>query len=381
MARSRDLKVGIFVLVGLALLGMTIFLIGEERNLFSASVNFKTTFTDAQGLKPGAPVRLGGIDVGQVAQVGYDQKSPDDPTVYVTFWVKRSEMKRVRTDTRAAIVNKGLLGDKMVELSLGEGEAADPETTLQSDKPQDMFGRIGDMADKAEAVLDNVEKATKPLGDEKLHRDIQGSVASIHVILHEIANGQGYPTRLLKDPKEAERISGIMKNLEGATKEAEGTLKDARRVMGRVETGPGFAHDVIYGEGPRGLAEFQSAANEVALTLRGVREGDGLLKDVMYGGKGDGAVVFKNVADITTDLKAIIADVRAGKGTIGGLLVDPSVYEDVKVVLGNVQRNDVLRALVRYSITKDQPKTQVNVAGPSAPAPPAAPAADAVADK
>jgi len=54
------------------------------------------------------------------------------------------------------------------------------------------------------------------------------------------------------------------------------------------------------------------------------------------------------------------------------------VYEDVKVVLGNVQRNDVLRALVRYSITKDQPKTQVNVAGPKAPA---APPADAVADK
>ena len=94
-----------------------------------------------------------------------------------------------------------------------------------------MFDRIGGMADKAQAVLDNGEKATKPLSDEKLHKDIQGSIASIHVILHEIANGQGYPTRLLKDPQEAERISGIVKNLEGASKEAEGTLKGAQNLL------------------------------------------------------------------------------------------------------------------------------------------------------
>ena len=41
---------------------------------------------------------------------------------------------------------------------------------------------------------------------------------------------------------------------------------------------------------------------------------------------------------------------------LGALLVDPSVYEDMKAVLGNVQRNDVLRALVRYSIRQDEKK-------------------------
>jgi phospholipid/cholesterol/gamma-HCH transport system substrate-binding protein len=46
--------------------------------------------------------------------------------------------------------------------------------------------------------------------------------------------------------------------------------------------------------------------------------------------------------------------VRAGKGTVGALLVDPSVYEDLKMVLGNVERNRALRALVRYSIKKDE---------------------------
>ena len=47
---------------------------------------------------------------------------------------------------------------------------------------------------------------------------------------------------------------------------------------------------------------------------------------------------------------------RQGKGTIGALLVDPTVYEDIKSAVGNVERNEVLRALVRYSIKADEQK-------------------------
>ena len=46
--------------------------------------------------------------------------------------------------------------------------------------------------------------------------------------------------------------------------------------------------------------------------------------------------------------------VAKGKGTLGALLVDPTVYEDIKSAVGNVERNEVLRALVRYSIKADE---------------------------
>ncbi len=365
MARSRDLKVGLFVLVGLFLMGLVIFLVGEERNLFDPSVEFKTSFQDVQGLKPGAPVRMGGIDVGQVSRVGYDPKNSADSTVYVSFWIKKGEAERIKVDTKAKIANKGLLGDKMVELVPGESqEAAKPGTRLEGELPSDMFGKIEGLAVKAEAVMDNVERATRPLSDEQLHKDIRGSVAGLDSILDQVAHGKGYATRLISDEREADRISAAVDTLDKTAKEAQGLLQDTRGVVARVRTGPGFAHDVLYGSGPKGLNEFADAANEVALTLRGVREGESLLHDLLYGGKGDTAKVIANLADLTGDLKAIVADVRAGKGTIGGLLVDPSIYEDVKVVLGNVQRNDVLRALVRYSINKDETKPEVQVAGP-----------------
>jgi phospholipid/cholesterol/gamma-HCH transport system substrate-binding protein len=373
MSVARDLKVGIFVVMGLALAALVIFLIGDERRLFSSSTEYKTSFADVQGLKPGAPVRLGGIDIGQVRSVGYSQKDPNDTTVYVTFWVSDNETRRIKRDTKAKIQTKGLLGDKMIELTMGESpDAADPKEALPGEPPDDVMQKIGSMAGKAEEAIDNIAKATKPLSDEKLHKDFQASVASLNHILNEVAHGKGYPNRLLSDPQEADRISRVLDSLEKTSNEAQGVIKDARRVVWRVEQGPGFAHDVIYAE-PKGVSEFASAANELALTLKGIRESDSLVHDALYGGRGDNGDAFKNLTAITADVRAIVADMRAGKGTIGGLLVDPSIYEDLKVVLGNVQRNDVLRALVRYSIKQDEKKPEVKVKGGTAGSPAGAP--------
>jgi phospholipid/cholesterol/gamma-HCH transport system substrate-binding protein len=67
---------------------------------------------------------------------------------------------------------------------------------------------------------------------------------------------------------------------------------------------------------------------------------------------------------MTDDLRTIVANVKAGKGTVGALLVDPSVYEDIKAVIGNVERNQVLRAIVRYSIKQDEGKNAEHVETP-----------------
>jgi len=68
-----------------------------------------------------------------------------------------------------------------------------------------------------------------------------------------------------------------------------------------------------------------------------------------------------NVDAMSDDMRAIVSNIRGGKGTLGALLVDPSIYEDLKTLIGNVDRNQVLRALVRYSIKQDDlqaaPKT------------------------
>lgn len=362
--RARNIRVGIFVLGGLLFAGLVIFLIGDERRLFVSATEFKAKFSDVQGLKNGAPIRMGGVDVGHVSFVGYG-KDPTDTTIYVTLSVVSSEASRIKTDSVAKVAAKGLLGDKMIEISRGTArESVPPGAALRSEEPDDMFGKLGGMAGKADSVMDGVNKVTASLANEQLQSDLRASVASINVVLRQVSEGDGYPHKFITDKAEAERISRMVESLDRTSNELAATLVEVRRVAARVETGPGFAHDLVYGDGPKKeIAQFGNAAQETALALKGVRESDSLVHDMMYGGKGNGAVALNNVTAITADLRAIMAGVRQGKGTVGALLVDPSVYEDVKVLLGNVERNDVLRALVRYSIKQDEKKPDVKVGG------------------
>ena len=143
------------------------------------------------------------------------------------------------------------------------------------------------------------------------------------------------------------------------------------QILGRVTTGPGFAHEVVYGEdGSKTIAKFGNVADELTTTLKGVRDGNGLAHSVIYGDNSS-QQMMSNLNQASTDFRQIMSDMRAGKGTLGALLVDPSVYEDVKLMLGNVQRNQALRALVRYSIKRDEKSPSVEVRDPSPGKPPA----------
>lgn len=370
MAASREAKVGAFVLAGLVIAGFVIFLIGDERRLFERQVTFHAVFHDVQGLKSGAPIRMGGIDIGTVGRVGYGD-NPSDVRLYVDLNVVRSEAVRIREDAVATIANKGLLGDKMVEVRGGTPShaALPPGSTIASEEDADfgnLMSQVGSMAQKAEQILTNLETTTKNLADEQLQDDVRGSVRAAHVILKHVAEGEGYVNRLLADRREADRLSSTLANFDRASAELSKTIAEAQKVMERVNKGPGFAHEVVYGKsGQQALAQLGDAAGEVATTLKGIREGDGLVRTALYGGEGAAQDLVGNLSAMSDDLRKIVADVRSGKGTIGALLVDPTIYEDMKMVLGNVGRNDVLRALVRYSIKEDEKRPTVRVKGPS----------------
>jgi phospholipid/cholesterol/gamma-HCH transport system substrate-binding protein len=361
MKWKSDIKVGLFVMLGLVLAGLVVFLIGEERRVFDRAIVFHATFDEVAGLKPGAPVEMGGVRIGQVKEVAY--KSANDPKVHVVFSVVAEEALRIHDDSRVTIVPKGMLGDRMVTVTRGTtGTPVKENDTIPSDEPGDLFGRIDAMASKADTTMGNISVLAEQLADEQLHRDIRESAAGLNVLLTQLTQGDGYPHKLLTDEKESERISRVVANLDQTTLELAATLREVRLVTTQVRTGPGFAHDLLYGSGPtKQIEQFGTAADEVAITLRSIREGDGLARDLLFGGNGDTKDAVTNVTQLTADLRDIVHDMKQGKGTIGALLVDPSIYEDLKRVLGNVERNSILRALVRYSIKRDEkpPKNKI----------------------
>jgi phospholipid/cholesterol/gamma-HCH transport system substrate-binding protein len=120
--RRQKLKVGVFVLVGLvAFLGM-IYALGARARLFEPRYTIHAEFNEVGGLVEGATVRLAGVQIGRVTGV----RLPADPggKVRVDLTIGRQFATRVRKDSVARIETQGLLGDKIIELSVGTVAAA-----------------------------------------------------------------------------------------------------------------------------------------------------------------------------------------------------------------------------------------------------------------
>jgi phospholipid/cholesterol/gamma-HCH transport system substrate-binding protein len=375
MVSSKDVKVGVFVLAGLTAFGAVIFLIGDERGMFERKASYATEFEDVQGLVRGSPVRMGGVNVGTVVGVDYG-KDATDKNIHVRMSVSLEDARRIRTDSVATIEGKGLLGDKMIVITVGTpGNPELPESTLiPSQTAEDlskMITRFSNISTQVEKVVTNLEHATSSLSDEKFQGDVRSSMASLAGILGSVDHGDGYVGKLLHDPAESARLSGLMTNLEQASAQLQQTTQNVNQILGRVTSGPGFAHEVVYGEdGSKAIAKFGNVADELTTTLKGVHDGNGLAHSVIYGDDSS-QQMMSNLNQASTDFRQIMSDMRAGKGTLGALLVDPSVYEDVKLMLGNVERNRALRALVRYSIKRDEKSPSVEVRDPGPVKPPA----------
>lgn len=359
---SREVKVGAFVLLSLFILGALVFMIGDERRLFQRHTPMRAAFTDVQGLSRGSPVRMGGLDIGRVVGMEYDA-DPKKDTIYVDMLVVEEEGVRVRQDSIARVEGKGLLGDKMIVITVGSPSSPPIREgqLVRTEESRDIAEIINDLkgaAAGAERVIANLEKTTEEFSDEAFTGDVKETVAHLSEILEAANKGDGYVGRLLHDPNEANNISTTVASFRKSADELERLLASTRAVVERVRTGPGFAHGVIYEEdGSKALSQIGGAADEVALALRGVRQGDSFAHDLLFEQKT--SELSDNLNKASADLAALTADLRAGKGTLGALLSDPSVYDDIKVLLGNVGRNRSLRALVRYSIAEDEKSGRV----------------------
>ena len=71
--------------------------------------------------------------------------------------------------------------------------------------------------------------------------------------------------------------------------------------------------------------------------------------------------IIPHLQRASADLADLTGYVKAGKGSLGGVLMDPTAYEQLVTVLGGVQRSRVLRALVRYAIFRDQGQKSARV--------------------
>lgn len=130
--RARDFLVGLFLIAGIAAIALLSLSVAGSAYRGPGGLELVVTFDQIGGLKPRAPVVIGGVKVGQVRSIGLD----DDLRARVVLDV--DQRLKLPTDTSAVILTAGVLGDQYVELSPG-GETTLLESGDEIQFKQDAF--------------------------------------------------------------------------------------------------------------------------------------------------------------------------------------------------------------------------------------------------
>ena len=115
---TRDLMVGLFVLLGLATLAYLSLVVGGIELGGAKRIALFATYGDIGGLSVRAPVRIGGVKIGEVSAIGLDEESRPKVTLAIDSNVA------ISTDSTAAIRTAGLLGDQFISVELGAEDDA-----------------------------------------------------------------------------------------------------------------------------------------------------------------------------------------------------------------------------------------------------------------
>lgn len=353
MKRTDELKAGIFITLGLALFAATIFIMGSERQIFARLDDFFTTFRDVKGLSEGAPVRLGGITVGRVASIGFSQ-DPSDVSIHVRFFVNSKFLERIHTDSEVTIETQGLLGDKFLNISPGiEIAPLPPGSTMKSSEPAEIAGILS----KAGVIVENTVEASHSFNEfaKSFNNDalpaFSKAASSIASLAAEIEKGDGLMHRLIYSQKDGDSIiNGIS-----------GTSKSLSSILSELESGSGLLHALIYDpKGTETLTAFGDAARNFSIALTTINEltaeiktGHGLLHSMIYEKSPEGINdVVKKLNETASNLKKASEALTQGSGTIGALLFDPQLYDNLVEVTDGAKRSIILRQAIRSSLEK-----------------------------
>lgn len=360
---KTQLRVGLFVSAALGLIAFLAFVVGAQQNLFTRKTEFVAIFETVDGLRPGSVVMVAGVNVGSIDSVEF----MEDGRIEVRFSVVDDAAALIRGragstpgtfeegTSQVSIGSKGMLGDKLMQITVGQRALPlwDPEQPLPASTSGDLMAAASNAMAEVQGTAENLRLATDPFRDQVFSRDVARVAANVARITDMMADGNGAVQHLLTDEGTAAELDATLGNLRATSDEFARTSRSIRRIAEEIERGDGTAHALIYGdEGRVALVNIGRATDEVATLLEAVRTGDGTAHDVIYGNAGEELIA--NLTRASDDIAAITADVRAGRGTIGGLLQDPSIYEDIKRLVGDLERNEILRALVRYSVRRDE---------------------------
>jgi len=369
-------RVGLFVLLALATFLGGVYALGARARLFEARYTIHADFTEVGGLVEGATVRLAGVQIGRVSAVNL----PPQPggKVRVDLTIGRRFSDRIRKNSVARIETQGLLGDRIVEITVGDASAPPvaPGEVLASRDPAD-FGRViaagAETAKNVAALADALRETADQINKSKMIEDAASTVNKLGRVVDQVERGRGWAhTLLYEEPIALRRVNEL--------------IATTQTLVERVEKGQGAAGVLVSPESTASAKRFVAALDRLSAMVEQPDREQGLLPALLFdpkykavlddlrvvshnlrvisdrvaGGKGtlgslvadseDDGTLSLTMQDLRTavaNLKSISVKINEGEGTVGLLIADPTIYERLVTILDGAQRSFLLRSMIR----------------------------------
>lgn len=318
-----ELRVGIVVLAALAVATLAVMTLGGRVGVFTEKYPLYTYMPSVSGLQQGAPVRLAGVNVGTVEEVKFIAEADRDSiaarftqaygdslggrSLLIRFTVEEDVQEKVTRASRAKIGTVGLLGDKYLDLEVGDPR--EPPLTsgdiVLNEAPLDYEGLIARAAEGVEELV--------------------GSLEGTRELVARINNGDGTLGKMINDPalynqwvQLTERGTDLLTSMESG----DGTL-------------PALINDQeLYEQLVRTTADLQQLTAQI-------RQGEGTLGKLVQDPE-----LYGQMVQTMREGQQLIAQMEGGEGTIARLVNDPGLYErlnrfvvESQSLLADIQQN------------------------------------------
>jgi phospholipid/cholesterol/gamma-HCH transport system substrate-binding protein len=305
MARSKqltwsELRVGLFVLVGLLILAFGIFYVTGQ-GVWGPKYRLNTFLPEVAGLATGAPVRLDGVEIGNVDRITLvpreHGKAPDKMhNVEIGMRLDRRYQNDILTDSVATLVTEGLLGNRYVNIQRGY---------------------TGVPLKDGQAVPGGEEKAIKEVVERSADvlANLQALSEQIQDIVGDVKQGRGTVGKLLTDDQAYKHLNSI--------------LTKGDQIASTVQSGQGTIGKLVMTDEMSNKVE--NTVDQVNTILADLRAQKGTLGKLLYD-----PTLYDQAKEAISNSNAVIGDVRAGKGTLGKLATDETLYNKLRDTSSNL---------------------------------------------
>jgi len=333
-----ELRVGITVILASATLAVLLFLMSGSTGFFTHRITLRAYFDNAEGLRKGAPVRLSGVDIGNVSNIRV-VSAPDKKLtpVEVTMKVSTKFSFDLRRDSMISLDTAGVLGETFIDIDSSQAlgpEAQDGDTLPTQVHPdfnqvvrasQSTLQNMDALLKRADRILAFAESGKGSLGkliyDPTLYNRFSNTVADFQKIVEQVGSGEGSLGRLI--------------NRNDAYDKFIATLDKMNAVIDDLQAGKGTAGKFL--KDPSMYDNLNATITNVKKTTEDINAGKGTL------GKLTKDEELAQKLDTTmTKLSQLTSQVEDGQGTIGKLFKDESLYNNANATL--IESRELIKA-------------------------------------